>query len=676
VIGGSNAVNEPVHRSIALAAGWNGSGNNPTARVAGSDRYQTAAAVADRVRQLASRPGAVPLPDSYRTVLITTGENFPDALSAGTLAYRGGHLLLLAQTNNLPLITSSTITSLGANCATVVGGFSVLSSKVQSDVNRALGSSPSNCDGQRIAGSNRYETAELIANEILRRHTRPGEQVKAILASGTNFADALADSTLAHDSIILLTSSNHLPAATRNWVLTKPDRIDAMLVIGGSRAISPAIAIEANNPKPRLLSTPTAPKPTLGQIPKEANHDRCRIPQNLSSDPSTYAGRHSVAFPVDFENLPSTGEIRLLTIPIDWSDFPAEIKDLDEKHEHVKVFMDYYEQTSGGRLKFIPQFGARWYRMPEPISSYPQSQSSDFNSKLAQHAVDAVDLEVDFSRVDIVIFVFPDFPPIPVSGPFPFASTQHFNRGGSRGDDPRWIFSQEGFVRNYAGGANFFDHRLRPVWSYYVHEVAHMFNLPDWYMREANTTNSEFLPDLDYAIGPMSNWGVMSSQDGPSRTFVAWDRWLMGWLSGPQVICYELADVLNSAPFELELVGLDVNELGVKAVMIRTGPHAGLVIESRRPVFPDHDLVYLEPFGRIPAGLIVYRVDATKGNSEGTLTLVPPEGQGIIPVQLSDRFDRRMIDALFNKGAVGYAEGLKIELIYSGATDIVRISGR
>lgn len=674
VIGGTSVISDAVRGSIAVAAGWKRTGTNPAVRVSGRNRYETAAAVAERVRSLASRQGGIALPDSFRTVLIATGENFPDALSAGTLAYRAGHLLLLAQPNALPSVATDAIRALNANCGRVVGGPGVLSEQVITGLRRAITAQSSLCGDARIAGSDRFETAGRVADELIRRHARPGEEVEVLLASGTSFADALTATTLTRGRVLLLSQSTRLPAATRQWILTRPDRIASMTVVGGPRAVSSSTAIEANNPSPSPMGTTKAPKMIPG--PPEVAAERCRIPQNATEAPSSesYAGRHSTAFPVNFENLLPNQEVSLVTIPIDWADYPADPADLPSKHDHVNIFIDYYERVSGGQLRFTTNFATRWYRMPEPISQYPQVQASDFNSKLAQHAINAADPDLDFSTIDIVIFVFPDFPPIPVtSATFPFASLQHFNSGGSR-NDPRSVFSNEGFVRNYAGGANYFDHRIRPVWSYYIHEVAHMFSLPDWYMREANTTNSEFLPDLDYAIGPLSNWGVMSSQDGPSRTFVAWSRWLMGWLSEEQVACYELSQLRGHGPFTTELVALDVYEPGVKAVMIRTGAHSGLVIESRRPVFPDHDLVYLEPFGRKPQGLIVYRVDATKGNSEGTLILVPPTGQTTLPLQLSGRFDARMIDALYNVGASATVSGLRIELISSGSRDVVRIS--
>jgi M6 family metalloprotease-like protein len=418
------------------------------------------------------------------------------------------------------------------------------------------------------------------------------------------------------------------------------------------------------------------PPADLIAAPTEVDDDVCRIPQ-ANREFGTYRGEYSTAFPFERENIMPDQEVSLLVVPIDWSNHRGTAENLKREFEQVQIFTDLYTTMSEGRLTFRTSYGGggtKWLRLPEPIENYPQEWTSDFNSKVAQHAIDAIDPEVDFSTIDLMILVFPDNPPIPTTKhlEFGFASMQHFNRGGSP-QDPRNVFSDEGWVRNYVGGAGFFDHPARPVWSYYVHEVAHTLRIPDWYMREANL-GANFIPGLDYAVGPMNYWDAMSSQDGPSRTFSAWTRWLVGWLGDEQIACFELDQVEQHGAFDVELVPLDVYEPGVKAVLIRTGPHAGLVIESRRPVFPDHDLAHWRKFGREPSGLVVYRVDATKGNNSGTLVLVPPKGQGVVRLQLSERMDPRVIDALYNVGAEGFAEGLKIELVRSGTRDIVRIS--
>lgn len=407
--------------------------------------------------------------------------------------------------------------------------------------------------------------------------------------------------------------------------------------------------------------------------PTEVDEDRCRIPQL----PSSYRGGEGyTGFPVTFDNLRPDQNVRIQTIPVDWPDYEGDPDDLAGENEQVQIFMDYFETASQGALSFSPTFADKWYRLPESVSSYPQPKVSDFNPKLAQAGINAADDDIDFSLVDLVIFIFPYRSPIlagtPLS-PYEHASIQHFNQ--TTPSDPRWIGSDEGFVRNYIGGGRYFDHRQRPVWSYYVHEAAHLFAMPDWYMKEASALLGSWQDlGLDYSVGPLNVWGVMSNQDGPSRTFVAWTRWLLNWLNDDQVDCYNVDQILDHGAFDTELVALDVYEPGTKAIIVRTGKHSGFLVESRRPVFPDHELVLWEKAGRDPYGLIVYEIDTTKGSARGTLAVVTPDGHDVFYLRTTRRQENFKVDALFNVGDRATVQGIQIELLHAGDRDVVRLA--
>jgi M6 family metalloprotease-like protein len=431
----------------------------------------------------------------------------------------------------------------------------------------------------------------------------------------------------------------------------------------------------SNGALPTLYPLPTGQPVNLDLLsaPNESDEELCRIPQLPSS---RYDGYASTAFPVAFDNLLPDQNVGVATIPIDWDDHEGDPANLPAKNKQVQIFMDFYETASQGALTFTPTFADRWYRLPESVSDYPQRQVSDFNQKLAQHGIDAADGDLDFSQIDIVVFIFPIAPPI-IAGvppsPLEFATLQNFNMTGPTNE--QWVSSDEGGVRNYMGGGMYFEHPLRPIWSYYFHEAAHMFDMPDYYMHEANAVlGSQQVIDVDYAIGPLNVWGVMSTQDGPSRTFVAWTRWLLGWLEDEQVDCYTIEQVQQHGSFDTELVALDIYEPGTKAIIIRTDEYCGLLIESRRPVFPDDYLAVWEAVGRDPYGLIVYEIDATKRDGTGTLIAVTPDGHGFKHMQLHGRQQPKLVDALFNVGNTATVQGVEIELLFTGDRDFVRIS--
>jgi hypothetical protein len=97
-------------------------------------------------------------------------------------------------------------------------------------------------------------------------------------------------------------------------------------------------------------------------------------------------------------------------------------------------------------------------------------------------------------------------------------------------------------------------------------------------------------------------------------------------------------------------VPLDIYEPGTKAIIIRTGEYTGFLIESRRPVFPDHDISNWEIVERDPYGLIVYEIDATKPGAMGTLSAVTPDGHDFKYLWRMGRQQPNQVDALFNVG--------------------------
>ncbi len=143
-------------------------------RLYGSDRYGTS-------RLLAEATGPI---DS---VLIATGTDFPDALSAaaaGSVA-RQPVLLVPGGSSTLDADTRATITSLGAKKVTIVGGTGVVSTGIEASL-RAMGLTVS-----RLAGADRYAT-----NVAVNKMYFSGLSPKALIASGEDFPDALSASAL------------------------------------------------------------------------------------------------------------------------------------------------------------------------------------------------------------------------------------------------------------------------------------------------------------------------------------------------------------------------------------------------------------------------------------------------------------------------------------------------
>jgi putative cell wall-binding protein len=199
-------------------------------RFQGTDRYGTAAAVS-----------SAEFPSGAGTVVVASGENFPDALSASVLAKRYGGPLLLAHRTSLPQATSDEIRRLRPSRIVMVGGTPAMSA----DVRAALTVLVPNVT--RIFGADRYQTAEQVALAV-RSLEGTSATSTVVLASGENFPDALSASPMAAEAgyPILLTRAGSLPSATsRAFGELGATRT---LVIGGAPAVSDAVAAAAPSP--------------------------------------------------------------------------------------------------------------------------------------------------------------------------------------------------------------------------------------------------------------------------------------------------------------------------------------------------------------------------------------------------------------------------------------------
>jgi putative cell wall-binding protein len=197
-------------------------------RVAGEDRIATA--VAGAQRSFSSAAHAV----------LTTAEDYPDALAAAAYAAANDAPILLSTPASLPAATAEELSRLGVEHVTLLGGEDTLSADVESAVAELVGSV------ERIGGQTRFETAQTLAEQV---GAGQGGRVAVALGAGSDgqsgWPDALSAGTLAGltDPVpTLLTASDELPPATRDALEDlQPAEV---LVVGGERAVSDPVVAE------------------------------------------------------------------------------------------------------------------------------------------------------------------------------------------------------------------------------------------------------------------------------------------------------------------------------------------------------------------------------------------------------------------------------------------------
>jgi len=192
-------------------------------RVSGVDRYATSAAIAD-----AGWPNALP---SGSTLLLATGENYPDAVAGAAAA---GHLdvpLLLTANSQLSAAAKAEISRLKPAKVALLGSAATLDDAIVSQV-AALGPTVI-----RWQGTDRYGTAAAVSQA-----TYPSGATNVYLATGKAFPDALSGAALAAvaGGPLLLTDPTSLsPATAAELSRLHPS---AVVVLGSTSAVSAAVA--------------------------------------------------------------------------------------------------------------------------------------------------------------------------------------------------------------------------------------------------------------------------------------------------------------------------------------------------------------------------------------------------------------------------------------------------
>ena len=216
VLGGTSAVSPGVEAQLRSFT------DGRVDRVSGADRYATAATL---VRGLWAGEGG--------DVLLASGADFPDALSAAAAAGAIGAPVLLARRDAVPAATVDALRAVGPARVVLLGGEGVLSPAVEAQLRSAL----PGLEVSRVAGADRYATSGGIAQAIW----QPSAPT-VYLAVGSNFPDALggAPSAIVNDAPLLLTGRTCAPAGT--YAALQALRPTKIVLLGGEAVLSSGAA--------------------------------------------------------------------------------------------------------------------------------------------------------------------------------------------------------------------------------------------------------------------------------------------------------------------------------------------------------------------------------------------------------------------------------------------------
>lgn len=221
ILGGEQAVSAAAEATL-VAAGYT------VDRIAGANRYDTAAQVAARVRRAH--------PEGRLTMLANAG-TYADAVTGGAYGAFAGIPIVLTDADALHPTTAAALTALGTTETVVLGGTAAVSDAAADAVPNPL----------RVAGANRMATAAALATDLWGSDVASRDVILANIEAQDGWTAALAAAPLSAraETPLLGASATRLPAETSAMLTAWPVDVRSVTVLGSGASIGHAVHLAA-----------------------------------------------------------------------------------------------------------------------------------------------------------------------------------------------------------------------------------------------------------------------------------------------------------------------------------------------------------------------------------------------------------------------------------------------
>jgi putative cell wall-binding protein len=238
VLGGDGVISPQVRAALATE----GRTVDEDDRFFGPTRFETAAEIAFAVDEIGTW-------DEQTTAIVASGENYPDALVAGTLAYSEGFPILLTERNRLHPAAAEALTELDIERVIIAGGTGAVTAGVQSAIEEL------DITVDRTFGVDRWGTGLAFAELAVEEFGYSLDEINIAGAQGERgFADALAIAPRAGrngNPLILTNGRDPVPVApVAEFLVDNACEILSLVVAGGTAAVTDVHAaahVEAAN---------------------------------------------------------------------------------------------------------------------------------------------------------------------------------------------------------------------------------------------------------------------------------------------------------------------------------------------------------------------------------------------------------------------------------------------
>lgn len=434
-----------------------------------------------------------------------------------------------------------------------------------------------------------------------------------------------------------------------------------------NKGVSTKSASPATSPA-SSSATDSAPSPaaTLNFVesPKLRNPEECKL-ADARRDGSFRLDdyQRSAGFPLQGAVLPTQGKIRFVTFFVDFSDAQGTDADVKFFREQERIFVDWFDAASYGKLKVEIATSDVWFRAKKKSSDLVLPQNNYGSHPLiAQELVELTGKSFDWRNIDAFMVHFPRVNSTNLrDAQLGRSVTLKFPHGEKQ---INYQFYGLGTNKMAEQRSSKYPNYFAQLW---VHENLHDLGL------------------TLHAPGNGFNTGIAQNEASYSLTLNAWDMFKLGWIEDSQVFC---GNSSTSSIITRKLTPLEEEGAGDRIIVIPVSNFEALVVESRRPTGLS------KSWPKTMVGVFVYRVNTslvTDRSSEFTSSkldsgnnpmfpkwafYLPPDQRKIDATLPASKVDPEKFyqEWLIREGESVTSDGIRIKLAKVEKVDWIQIS--
>ena len=284
---------------------------------------------------------------------------------------------------------------------------------------------------------------------------------------------------------------------------------------------------------------------------------------------------HGLGFPRPENRLPNKGTLNFKVLFAKSSGSTvANEKSAEDLYKKLKpeIVSSFYNQVSNGSVKniqFEPYYSWIEFDKLESLQDAAGDEIKRVESEwrtFVSKTLETADSQIDFTKSDgVIIILDPNSSYLRIA----YALADEHIVDGKK-------------ISNVVMLGRAFVRVGRPPYLV-VHELGHLFGLPDLYSYQDSTDTADY-------------FSVMNMAASEGVGYFGWERYILGWLDDPQMICHKAGEVVGN------LIPL-TKKNGLKMIAVPISSSEVLVVENRTKEGIDKMIS--------SAGIIVYVVDSS-----------------------------------------------------------------